>query len=556
MNKSSELVSNSSPDLSILIASREGNLAEVADSLRSGANVNTRDEQRRTPLMLGTIGGHAHIVGALLNANAQRDLQDRKGRTALMHASKSMGALMKSATQIALLLSRDDVAANPNIKNKKGRTALQYAIDSHNLDLIRLLIRMGADPDETDADGFTLTRHFLSERDVVPGVRSKRIEIANLLTECGGKGKDEDEFIKAIKAEAVDRVRVLLDRGVDANTRHINGCTALMVAAERGFTSIASVLLDKGADREARDKSGLTAIMHSRPLLSWFRPSARAQVKACGDDERRADLYRDAELRRRGEEQANTVRLLASKGADVDALDSSGNTTLMQAAVDMFPYDVSVVRALLEQNANVHVKDPHGRNALALAILVGGGNAEIIEALLRKNADPNSTLPTSDLSEEQTESNDANLAGMSVLIWAAMFEREDIVTLLLNAGADVNHRLANGLTALHFAALRGCTQIVKQLVSKGADLRKYGLEALALGSKSGAIAQYLTDSGVDPDRVDPKLIEGGARGTIDTATMTRKIEGSLRSVRAIDRYATGERAKFVSGKLPGQGKRR
>jgi hypothetical protein len=93
-------------------------------------------------------------------------------------------------------------------------------------------------------------------------------------------------------------------------------------------------------------------------------------------------------------------------------------------------------------------------------------------------------------------------------------------------------------------------------VSKGADLRKYGLEALALGSKSGAIAQYLTDSGVDPDRVDPKLIEGGARGTIDTATMTRKIEGSLRRVRAIDRYATGERAKFVSGKLPGQGKRR
>jgi ankyrin repeat protein len=59
MNKSSELVSNSSPDLSILIASREGNLAEVAESLRSGANVNTRDEQRRTPLMLATLGGHA-----------------------------------------------------------------------------------------------------------------------------------------------------------------------------------------------------------------------------------------------------------------------------------------------------------------------------------------------------------------------------------------------------------------------------------------------------------------------------------------------------------------
>ncbi len=172
MNKSSALISNSSPNLSILIASREGNFTEVAESLRNGANVNTRDNQRRTPLMLATIGGHTHIVGALLNSHAQPDLKDRNGRTALMHASASMDALMKSATQIAGLLLRDDVAANPNIKNKKGRTALRYAIDSHNLDLIRLLIDKGADPDETDADGFTLTRHFLSEKDVPPEVRA------------------------------------------------------------------------------------------------------------------------------------------------------------------------------------------------------------------------------------------------------------------------------------------------------------------------------------------------------------------------------------------------
>jgi len=418
--------------------------------------------------MLATLGAHFTLVELLLNADAQPDLQDKDGKTALIHAS------MKGDPQIAAVLLRERAGrrANVNIKNKKGRTALRYALDALNLDLIRLLLHKGADPDETDADGFTLTRHFLSEKDVVHEVRSKRIEIADLLTECGGRGKDEDALIKAIEAGSIDRVRLLLDRGVDANTRHINGYTALMLAARRGFTNIARALLDTGADCEARDKSGLTAIMHTRPLLHSFSPSARAQIKACEHDERQADLYRDAELRRRGEEQANMIRLLARKGADIDALDSSGNTTLMQAAVDMFPYDVCVVRALLEQNANVHVKDEHGRNALAVSILVRGGNAEIIEALLRKDADPNSTLPTSDLSDEQTECNDADLAGMSVLIWAAMFEREDIVNLLLNAGADVNHRLANGLTALHFAAVRGSTQIVKQLVSKRADLKR------------------------------------------------------------------------------------
>lgn len=72
-NKSSAIISNSSPELSILIASREDNLIEVAESLKSGANVNTRDNQRRTPLMLATIGGHTHIVGALLNAQKLTD---------------------------------------------------------------------------------------------------------------------------------------------------------------------------------------------------------------------------------------------------------------------------------------------------------------------------------------------------------------------------------------------------------------------------------------------------------------------------------------------------
>lgn len=216
----------------------------------------------------------------------------------------------------------------------------------------------------------------------------------------------------------------------------------------------------------------------------------------------------------------------------------------MQAAPGVLRYDVQIVRVLLDHHADVHVKNVDGRNALALAVLLEGGHSEIVEALLSTGADPNSAMPTSDLSDETSEDPGSDLAGMSVLIWTAMFGREDIIKLLLSARTAVNKRLNNGLTALHFAALRGDTQIVKQLVSEGADLARYGLEALALASKSGAIAQYLIGCGVDHNLVDPKLMEGSGRGTIDTAALTMRTEGILSRARAIDLYATeGVRAQ-------------
>ena len=61
--------------------------------------------------------------------------------------------------------------------------------------------------------------------------------------------------------------------------------------------------------------------------------------------------------------------------------------------------------------------------------------------------------------------------GPSVDIWEAASQgNTEAVKRHLEAGADVNAKGRDGRTPLHDAALRGQTEIVEQLIAKGADV--------------------------------------------------------------------------------------
>ncbi|WP_339750714.1 ankyrin repeat domain-containing protein [Algoriphagus aquimarinus] len=59
--------------------------------------------------------------------------------------------------------------------------------------------------------------------------------------------------------------------------------------------------------------------------------------------------------------------------------------------------------------------------------------------------------------------------GSSPLITAAIFDKKDVVVLLLDAGADINFQNNDGSTALISAAFFGRPEIVKLLLDRKAD---------------------------------------------------------------------------------------
>jgi ankyrin repeat protein len=96
----------------------------------------------------------------------------------------------------------------------------------------------------------------------------------------------------------IDRVRELLDQGVDQNTDPgmPRGMTPLMLAAWQGHDEIVRLLVDRGAKIDYQDGDGFTAITLAA-----------------------------------GEDFWKVVEFLAARGADVTHVDASGISALIAA---------------------------------------------------------------------------------------------------------------------------------------------------------------------------------------------------------------------------------
>ena len=97
------------------------------------------------------------------------------------------------------------------------------------------------------------------------------------------------ELVQAVKRGNAEAVRVLLDTGIDPNSKADNH-TAVMYAALGGNASIVENLIEVGADVNARAKNGRTALMYAalggNPVVVDILLKAGADVDAKARDGR------------------------------------------------------------------------------------------------------------------------------------------------------------------------------------------------------------------------------------------------------------------------------
>ncbi|SCB63976.1 unnamed protein product [Fusarium graminearum] len=216
---------------------------------------------------------------------------------------------------------------------------------------------------------------------------------------------------------------------------------------------------------------------------------------------------------------------LFSVGADVSVVNDSGNQPLHIAC---FKGLFWFAKELVNRGADIEAGDKHSQSPLFIASWEG--HADIVELLLQHNAETkvlnvNGVTPMSMAFNWVTNNN-----GWSPLHEAISDDRMDVVDLLLEAGARVDHRDDDGWTPLMSAVCRDNVAATRKLLEHDKTLGVRQLETrdalgytpLAVAARRGFVAgvRLLIDAGADCNALD----EGSQRSVLTDACRFRQAE--------------------------------
>jgi uncharacterized protein len=411
--------------------------------LRAGASANAADDHGVTPLARAAENADVAMVERLLRAKANANVAETSGRTPLMIAAKTGNVHVVKA-----LLAH---GANVNATTQQTNTALMWAITEGHDDIALVLVEGQADVRTASARGFT-------------------------------------PLMLAARSGNIAMGKALLAAGANVNEPAPDGTHVLPFAIVSGQIDFAMFLLEQGAD--ANGPIGGVRALHTAAgstdlwLADWYRQHGLGGGYA-GMGGARIDTARRAQL----------VKALVSRGADPNARATSSGMHMgyigypKKGAFEPFACGTG---DLLGATPLWVAANAASGNQLQIMETTGvsrtEGYGEVVKALLAAGAD--FRLTTADGTTPLMSA--AGLGGATFTPGKhrgfRMVGSEEVVQILVGAGADVNAVNEADFTALHGAAMRGLNEVVQYLVDHGArinarDFRGRTSYRLAEGSK-------------------------------------------------------------------------
>ena len=483
----------------------------------SSFDINARDSHGKTLLHHACEYGLAEGVSILLANDAQADICDEKGCTALHYACQSnhihydiCKILIEWDPYLTLEVTQGGSGFRSTVNSQDGfnRTILHYACIHGDFDIVDNLLKAGADPCARDNLGNN-PMHYACENGHLQCVRqliatsqnpNGLLQIPNndgvtplsMKTHSGGTilhiaCENSDVYVAA----------KLLEAGADTNLSDVfgftplsvrtgNGGTILHVACEKGDINLVKKLLEAGADPNVTDMFGFTPLM--RAVVSTSKSGITTDV---------VSSIITALCNRKCNVNASFV---PSKPSDSNAHHCEGSTAL-HMAIDERRVDPLCVQALVNNGAALDVRDVHGRTPLHLAC--EKVNINLVKKLLEAGADPNvtdrfgftplmravvstsksgittdvvssiittlcnskCTVNASFVPSKPSDSNVHYCERSTALHMAIDEQRVDPlrVQVLVDNGAALDARDVHGRTPLHIASIRGHHHLIKLL---------------------------------------------------------------------------------------------
>jgi len=229
-------------------ASAIGDLASLSILRAAGADPNTIDNQGCTPLISAAAFGRDGVVQALLNRlgkSSKINRQDRRGYTALTYA------VVANNAAIARLLLK--YGANPKLLTHENKSPMVYAIERGHSEIIEVLMEFGVKADITTESGLT---------PISCAVINGHVRLTETLLELRIKFPKNQGDLVAIAADLghASIVHCLHQHGYPIDEVAQWGRTPLMKACIQGNTETVNLLIALGANLDRIDTEGMTAL--------------------------------------------------------------------------------------------------------------------------------------------------------------------------------------------------------------------------------------------------------------------------------------------------------
>ena len=453
------------------------NLEDISPSM-TRLDLEEKDLSGVTGLHHAVEAGDLSLVESLIQNGADLGVRDNEGRTALHYAS--MGQSCDTRTISTLL----DAGGNAiiSLPDVNGQSALHYAVESNNIECVKVFVKHDVDTLITDYWGFSpfLWAVVSSSTEIIKGLLSHGAdpnsatadgktalawaasqfwtETALMLLDHGAKILETPNarmvpLNEAASCGCASMVQLLLERGGDPNFRDRDGWSPIHWAAEEGYLDLVRLLLDRGANYGAVSSYG-TSPLHAA---------------ANGGNE-------------------DIVRLLLSRGADPCQPTCHGWTPLHHAA---YMGQSPVVRCLLQDErvrSGASQQDNHGWSVLHLA--VHSRDLSTVESLVVSSA----------IAPFQTLFDDG---GLTAREWLDLPPTSHAYKAVSNLAFDKS-RCCRAATRLRHAAATGNIPLTRLLIKKGHEVN--GMDSgsrtalyYAVKNQALAVLSLLLSEGADPN---------------------------------------------------------
>jgi len=203
------------------------------------------------------------------------------------------------------------------------------------------------------------------------------LKIQELLKEIRANEKLEEVIKNVLKTGDMDPLNVIFKQKPNLEIFLQDGKRALHLACENNNFELTKVLLKNNGDLNAEDLWGKLPLDYAKDPV--FLRNVENFVKNSRDFE--------VEINKANIDWEKIEKII-NHDIDVNTKDKTGDSILHKAAVDG---KVNIIEKLIRKGADVNLKNEDGMTPLYVAVgdPGGGGDREVIEALLNRGANPN-----------------------------------------------------------------------------------------------------------------------------------------------------------------------